>query len=204
MGYKKRKPFLLRLFLWIFWLAFILALIFGGLWAYLYFGKNVDLVGAIGQINAIATPVGKDDVSQNPITETDKTSIETKTNVLVLSEDITISGGEFGAFINKAIAENGLTVNTGTTEINLQDWNFEVIETTFENITDNTVSFNVIFKFDTENLSAEMKTFPLSLISLPETMYITSTFLPVMKATNIQKNMLAQTDKEFTKMVTGQ
>ena len=175
MGYKKRKPFLLRLFLWIFWLAFILALIFGGLWAYLYFGKNVDLVGAIGQINAIATPVGKDDVSQNPITETDKTSIETKTNVLVLSEDITISGGEFGAFINKAIAENGLTVNTGTTEINLQDWNFEVIETTFENITDNTVSFNVIFKFDTENLSAEMKTFPLSLISLPETMYITST-----------------------------
>ena len=173
MGYKKRKPFLVKLFLFIFWLAFILALIFGGAWAYLYFGKNVDLVGAIGQINAIATPLGQDEVTTTPITETDKTSIESKTNVLVLSDDIIVTENEFGAYINKAI-NNGITVNLAGSEIDLADWNFEMLEVSFDNITENTADLKLIFKFDTEHLKPLMSSFPLSLISLPETMYITS------------------------------
>lgn len=173
MGYKKRKPFLVKLFLFIFWFAFILALIFGGAWAYLYFGKNVDLVGAIGQINAIATPLGQDEVTTSPITETNKTSIENKTNVLVLTDDIVITGNEFGAYINKAI-DNGITVNLAGSEIDLADWNFEMLEVSFDNITENTADLKLIFKFDTEHLKPFMSSFPLSLISLPETMYITS------------------------------
>ena len=173
MGYKKRKPFLVRLFLWIFWLAVILALIFGGAWAYLYFGKNVDLVGAIGQINAISSPVGQDAVADEPITEADTTSVETKTEITVLTEDITISGNEFGAYINKAI-QNGITANVGGESIDLSEWNFEVIEAEFDNITGSEVDFNIVFKFDTENLKAKMNVFPLSMISLPETMFITS------------------------------
>lgn len=177
--YKRKKPFIVRFFKGILGFALVLGVAFCGLWGYLYFGKNVELVGAIGQVNALSTGVNEVEYVSNTITDDDNNSIILKTQNNTINEDLTIYDREFGALLNQKI-QNGLTTNVGSSEITLSEYNLVVLETNFlkPNLpSPHLVDINVKFKFDTTILKNSFSKFPLSLIKdrIPETLYISIT-----------------------------
>ena len=176
--YKRKKPFIIRFFKGIFGFALVLGVAFCGLWGYLYFGKNVELVGAIGQVNALSTGVNEVEYVSNSITANDNDSITNKTQSS-LSEDLIIYDREVGAFLNQKI-QNGLSVNVGDSEIVLSDYNVVILETNFLSTNlpaPHLVDVNVKFKFDTSIIKNSFSSFPFSLLKdrIPETLYISIT-----------------------------
>ncbi|MBR3790729.1 MAG: hypothetical protein IKK20_02875, partial [Clostridia bacterium] len=122
--YKKRKPFILKLFIALFWIVFVIALAFGGTWAYFYFAKNVDIVAAFTNFGALSKPVEEDAIKT--ITADDATKVGQALDITTLSGNLSITDGQLGAYINSEIS-NDLTVDFGMGDIKLKDWNFEVL-----------------------------------------------------------------------------
>ena len=176
--YKKRKPFIVKLLIALFWIVFLVALAFGGIWGYFYFAKNVDIVAAYTNVSALSKPVNTETITENPITTQDATNVGQALDITTLPSNLTITDGELGAYINNEIAE-GLTIDFGMGNVNLEDWNFEVIglgikstEGTSNRIADITITF----KFDSAEIKSQMGAFPLSLVKgkIPDVLYVTT------------------------------
>ena len=176
--YKKRKPFIVKLFIALFWIVFVLALAFAGVWGYFYFAKNVDIVAAFTNFGALSKPVDEDAIKT--ITAQDATNVGQTLNITTLPSypnNLEITDGELGAYINSEIA-NDLTVNFGMGNITLSDWNFEVIglDITVPETTPNRIAdINITVKFDSAEIKSQMGAFPLSLLKgkVPDVIYIT-------------------------------
>ena len=187
-SYRRRKPFIVRFFGWVMGIALVLGIGFCGLWGYLYFGKNVELVGAIGQVSALNTGVNEVEYIHNAITESDETTALSKTQTQVLNNNILIYDREFGALINNKIKQ-GLVVSVGSKPINLQSLNLEVLEVNFLPSTTALTSFNIKFKLSTESVKESLSSFPFSLLKgkIPETIYVSAT-ADVMQTVNEAQN----------------
>ena len=158
MAYKKRKPFLVRLFLWIFWLILFVGIAFLGLWGYFYFAKNVDVVGAISTANALSQPVDEATLISKPITASDAQSVGQKLEGNLLTP-ITITDKELGAYINQQI-ESGTDITFGG--FDLSEMNFEVLQfeiTLPTNQSNVLANLNLIFKFDSTSIKQQMTSF---------------------------------------------
>ena len=193
--YKKRKPFIVKLLIALFWIVFLVALAFGGIWGYFYFAKNVDIVAAYTNVTALSKPVNTETITENPITTQDATNVGQALDITTLPSNLTITDGELGAYINNEIAE-GLTIDFGMGNVNLEDWNFEVIglgikstEGTSNRIADITITF----KFDSAEIKSQMGAFPLSLVKgkIPDVLYVTT-------VAGIEQTAEQAQDGEFT------
>ncbi|MBR2433591.1 MAG: InlB B-repeat-containing protein [Clostridia bacterium] len=177
--YKKRKPFILKLFIALFWIVFVIALAFGGTWAYFYFAKNVDIVAAFTNFGALSKPVEEDAIKT--ITADDATKVGQALDITTLPSypnNLEITDGQLGAYINSEIA-NDLTVDFGMGDIKLKDWNFEVLalDISTENAENNHIAnITTTFKFDSAEIKNQMGAFPLSLLKgkIPDVLYVTT------------------------------
>ena len=177
--YKRRKPFIVRFFRFVLGLALVAGIAFCGLWGYLYFGKNVELVGAIGQVNALSTGVNETEYLGNAITDTDALNAAGKIETAILDENIFILDREFGAILNNKIKQ-GLVADVGGKEIVLNNLDFEVLEVNFLNAggaLPHLADINIKFKFDSAAVKKSLSSFPFSLIknSIPNTLYVSLT-----------------------------
>lgn len=189
---KARRPIWKRILIWLFSTIMTFVLIIVGFCLYLYFAKGINTIDVIKDVKILNQQVNLNELAKNQWDNNDLESAKTKFDSVSTAESVySFTDKEIAAYINDTIhkQEGGIKANIGSSEVNLIDYGFEVLQMEF-NIPNDTstiwTSFNTTVKVELEKLKKEqLGKFPLSLIAkiLPNTLYISSN-LKINKADN--------------------
>ena len=189
---KKKKSFARRFFKWFFGVILSLVVAVVGFCLYLYFAKGINVINTIKELKVLNQQVNLSEISQNPWSESDLTRANSKIeSISVEDEYLSLTDCEVGAYINNAIqnSEDGLKANIGSSEVNLVDYGFEIVEMTFDIPEDTTsvwTNFKLVIKIETTKFKSErLSSFPKNIIGrkIPDTIYFCSS-VEIVKGTN--------------------
>ena len=180
---RKKKPIWARILIWLFSTIFSLTLLVAGYCVYLYFAKGINVIEIVKDVKILNQSVNLSEIVTNPWTQADldlaKSKIEGES--IFDGDELKLSDKEISAFIDYTIhsQEEGLKANIGSSEVNLIDYGFEVLQVRFDVPDDDTIwtNFNVVVKVEIEKFKKEkMSGFPLNLLTknLPDILYISS------------------------------
>lgn len=167
-------------------LVLTIVLILGGIYAFIYFRYDINLVDVFGYINEVNEDVDTATLINNPYTAEDLESAKAEIDsVSVFDTTITLSDREVAAYINDFIlnGDNVQTISVSGTEYTLKDLGFEICQVEFSNLVSSVVDngnlcdINLVFKLETVKFTENMKDFPMNIVekNIPDTVYVSST-----------------------------
>lgn len=196
----KRKPFLVRLLIWIVSIVLTLALIVAICCIYVNKKYGINLFETYTQVKKLSKPVDENAKFTNKFSADDMSSAQATVNAKIaglisyseedgykisgsgltdesnLTSALLISDKQMGAIANTLINENEDGVYL---EINGDKAKIELVQIKFENIDNLTgnVDINIVVKIDFSFMQNKMQNFPFSLFKsyVPKTVYISST-----------------------------
>ena len=170
---KEKKPFWRRFLKWIFGIIFSFALTLGGFCLYLYFAHQINVIDVIHQVRILNQTVDINKLATNQYSDEDLASANNKIDNISTAENaVKLSDKELAAYFNDTIQtqEGGLPMTFGSSQINLVDYGFAIIQMEFSNIPNDSTStrltdFNIILKIELKKLKEDkMGGFPLNLV----------------------------------------
>ncbi len=193
---KKRKPWFVKLFLWLFSIVLVLVLLLGGACLFVKLKYDVSVFSTIAQVKVLNQEVNEDELFKNKFSDDDmseaKVKVDANLNGLItgskeegfsvtpehlestISASIYLTDKQIGAMVQTYLKENPsfATLNIGGNDVKI-----EIVQIKFDNIVEKSVDVNLVIKIDTTFLKNQMNSFPLSLFNgyIPKTLYISST-----------------------------
>lgn len=195
MSEGRKKPWWLKLLISLISSILVFALLIVGACVFAKVKYNISVIDTISQIKILNENVNESEKFLFVFNEENKTSTKnsindcfTPANLITYSEtegygvndttptvmtsNLSLTEVQCGALMSI------LLQSSNTTTFNISDQNipFQLLQLSFENITETTVDFNVVIKLDITSLKDSMKNFPLSLIAgkIPNNLYISS------------------------------
>ena len=179
----------------------VLVVLMGGLFAggYFYVKINfgIDLIQALGQINALKTPVDESVLCSNAFSTEDMASTQTQVNNSIsglitnddneyqvdvegvyslMSGDISLTDKQLGALMDTLLRQQ----SNGKVQINGVEIDAEIKQVSFLQVSNGDVLMNCVLMVNVQPMIDQMAVkFPLSLVKglLPSVIYINSTFI---------------------------
>ncbi len=197
---KKRKPFLVRLLIWLLSIVLTLVLIVAVCCIYVNKKYGINLFETYAQVKKLSTPVDENTKFTNKFSSDDMASAQTTVNAKIaglityteadgykisgdgltadsnLTQDLLISDKQLAAISNTLMnnSEDGVYL-----DFNGDKAKVELVQIKFDNIDNLTgnVDINIVVKIDFSFLQGKMQNFPFSLFKsyVPKTVYISST-----------------------------
>ena len=180
-----------RLFMFLLFLVFLLALVVGGIFIYVKSVYDINLFTVGNSLVKLTYEVDEKKLITNPYTEEDLMSSKTQLNKInAITEkdngysfdydnlnfeemDVKLSDKECAAFFSQFCEESmNSTITNGNFNIP-----FEILQVDFSDCSSEGANFNVIIKLDIREIKKSLNEFPLNLISgyIPDYLYISST-----------------------------
>lgn len=205
---KKRKPFLVRLLIWLVSIILSIALLVAVCCIYVNKKYGINLFETYAQVKKLSEPVNEDEKFKNKYSADDMAAAQTTVNERIsglityteadgykistegltsasdLTLDLKITDKQIAAIANTMINDNEdgvyLDFNGDKAKVELVQIQFENID----NLTGN-VDINIVVKIDFSFLQEKMKDFPFNAFKsyVPKTVYISSTTTIVKGAT---------------------
>lgn len=205
---KKRKPFLVRLLIWLLSIVLTLVLIVAVCCIYVNKKYGINLFETYAQVKKLSTPVDENAKFTNKFSSDDMASAQTTVNAKIaglityteadgykisgdgltadsnLTQDLLISDKQLAAISNTLMnnSEDGVYL-----DFNGDKAKVELVQIKFDNIDNLTgnVDINIVVKIDFSFLQGKMQNFPFSLFKsyVPKTVYISSTTTILKSAT---------------------
>lgn len=196
MSKSKKTPWWAKLFLSIVGIILTIALIIGALCIFAKAMYDIDVVDTINQLTVLTEQVDEEKNYPNIVSQTEKDALTDSTvthinsnitNLIVtesgeytindivsdaMTTDLTLTGKQACCLMDILIGEDNATVNFMG-----QDVSFDLIQISFENITESSADFNVVLKINITSVKEKMTGFPLKYIvnRVPDNLYISST-----------------------------
>lgn len=191
----RRKSLLVGLISSILSTVLLVAIVLGGLCAYVKIKYDVNIIDAIIQVKTLNEEYNPDELFTNKFTQDDFAAAQTAVNasvtdLITYSEeegyklDTAISGdfdGQISLTDKQSAALISLILQNQTETVGLQiageTIEFELVQIKFDNKVENKVDFNVVVKLDITKIKSNMTGFPLNYLSnfIPDNLYISST-----------------------------
>ena len=189
------KPLWVKLLSFIIGLVFLIGVILAGLWAFVYFKYDINLITTYKQLRILNEKVDETQLYTNQFNnsdmaeamvevnaqiadmitfdETDGYKVNTNINGVVAGE-IKLTDKQMGAIIDNILknSESGATAEIGGIKLDLK-----LVQVQFSNVENGSVDVNVVIKLDLNPIKEKMTKFPSKLFKnrLPECLYFSST-----------------------------
>lgn len=192
---RARKPLWVKILSFIIGIVFWIGVIFAGIWAFVYFKYDINLITTYKQLRILNEKVDEEKHYTNRFDETDMVGAMTSVNAQIenmitydetdgykVNTDITgIVAGEIkltdkqmGAIIDNILknSADGATAQVGNIKLDIQ-----LIQVQFSNVEDGSADVNVVVRLDLKPIKEKMTRFPTKLFKnrLPESLYFSST-----------------------------
>ena len=204
-------------------LVIIVGLAVGGVWAFCYFKYDVNVFSVLSALNKVSAMPEESEIATNVPADDDYTSLMNKINTALClgtnkvithneeeqkyefdytqankilgTDDLVLTDKESCALFNMILTSQDPTINTGSENIKLSDYDFKLLELDFADhqiiTADETTTINSSFKIVSSvnliEVKKKMNSFPLSILKgkVPDTLYIASTVTVIMEQNTI-------------------
>lgn len=192
---KRKKPFIIRLLNKILIFILILAIILGGVYAFVRIKYKIDLISTVRQIKVLSKDVNEDELCANKFGEADYESAKIKVNACVGASLITGGGTEkykladsftgiFSTDVQFTDKECGalldlLADDIGKISISGKDLQLELKQIKFNEYNEETktLEFSCVIMIDVTPVKQDMTGFPAKWLKkyVPDSLYISAT-----------------------------
>ena len=190
-----------RLISWILGVVLTVALAVGGFALFVNAKYGINMFGVLKSLGKLGGEVDLEIIAPNRPTDTDKQSTQTTVNGVfanmitydsetekytlntsvsgTMENDLKLSGKQACVILNLMLdsSSEAMVANIGGQEIDLKEYDFQIVQVDFSGLTTNEVNFNIVMSVSLQKLKDKMNSFPTNMFKdkVPNALYISST-----------------------------
>ena len=186
---------------WVLGVVLTIGLAVGGFALFVNAKYGINMFSVVKSLGKLGGEVDLEVIAPNRPTDADKQSTQTTVNGAIagmisynsetdkytlntsvsgaMENDLKLSGKQVCVLLNLMLdtSSESMVANIGGTEIDLKEYDFQIVQVDFSEITTNSVNFNIVMSVSLQKLKDKMNSFPTNMFKdkVPDALYISST-----------------------------